>query len=73
MQIWDIVGVCYACDWDEDMEETGMIRAWYETKLNPDYKEPDWVELLREREIIEEREQKIDEKEQKKYEKLFGY
>ena len=33
MQSWEIVGICEAEDYDEDLEECGQIRAWYETKI----------------------------------------
>lgn len=73
MQMWNVVGVCEAQYWDEEMEDLGIIRGWYETKLNPDKDEPDWVEQLRERQILEERERKLDEEQQRRYERLFGY
>lgn len=72
MQIWNLVGICESQFWDEEMEESGIIRSWYETKIHPDDKEPDWVEQLRERQMIEERERKIEEEMEKKYDKLFG-
>lgn len=73
MQMWNVVGICEAQYWDEEMEESGIIRGWYETKLKPSTKEKDWVEELRERQLLEERERKLEEEYQKKYEKLFGY
>lgn len=73
MQVWNVVGICEAQYWDEEMEEYGIIRGWYETKLNPDRIEPDWVALPRERQIIEERDRELDEKQQQRYRELFGY
>ncbi len=72
MQIWNVLGICEAQYWSEEMEESGIIRSWYETKLNPDMSEPDWVEQMRERQILEERERKIEEEQQRKYDRLFS-
>lgn len=72
MQIWDLVGVCEEEFWDEELEESGIIRNWIETKLNPEKLEPDWVEEMRERKILEERERKLEMEELEKYERLFG-
>ena len=73
MQIWEVLGICEAKYWDEELEDYGIIRGWYNTKLEPDKEEPDWVEELREKQLIEERERKLDEERQKWYEKIFGY
>ena len=59
MQVWNVVGICESQYWDEEMEESGIIRGWYETKLKPTTKEKDWVEELRERQLLEERERKL--------------
>ena len=49
MQVWELVGICQAAAWDEELEESGRIRAWLTSKLNP--KESiDWVLNLREAE-----------------------
>lgn len=73
MKIWNVVGVCKWDDWDEELEEEGRIKAWLDTSLTPNENEQDWVEVLRFRQAEEERLRKIDEEEQKKYEKLFGH
>ena len=70
-QNWTVVGICYEYDWCEDLEEEGIIRAWYETKIT-DLPATDWVEELRISQQIEAEEQEKDEKEQNNYEKLFG-
>lgn len=44
MQIWEVVGICEAFDYDEELEECGQIRAWYETKIDMLPYEVDWVE-----------------------------
>ena len=44
MQSWEIVGICEAEDYNEDLEECGQIRAWYETKIEDLPNELDWVE-----------------------------
>ena len=72
MQIWDLVGICEEKFWDEEMEESGIIRSWIETKLNPEKEEPDWVEELRERQLLEERERKLEMEAIKRYERLCG-
>lgn len=72
MQIWNVVGICEVCDFNEEMEECGVIRGWYETKLEPNKNERDWVEELRERQIIEEREKIKDDEERNYYERLFS-
>lgn len=54
MQTWKLKGVCLAEDWNEDLEYDGQIRAWLNSKLNPEDKS-DWVWDLR----VWEREQKL--------------
>ena len=49
MQMWNLVGVCLAEDWNEQVEESGQIRLWLKTSLNPK-EETDWVWDLRVRE-----------------------
>lgn len=52
-QMWELVGICEACDYDEDLEECGQIRAWYETKVACLPKEKDWVEELYRNKMLE--------------------
>ena len=42
-QNWEVVGILESQYWDEDLEECGQIRAWYNTKINDLGKERDWV------------------------------
>lgn len=49
MQMWNLAGVCLAEDWNEQIEESGQIRLWLKTSLNPK-EETDWVWDLRVRE-----------------------
>lgn len=49
MQMWNLSGVCLAEDWNEQIEESGQIRLWLNTSLNPK-EETDWVWDLRVRE-----------------------
>lgn len=72
MKTWNVVGVCLAEDWNEELEECGQIKAWLDTTLIPKEDELDWVEVLRLRQEQEERERKLDEKEQEKYDRLFS-
>lgn len=73
MKIWKLVGICKSEDWNEELEENGIIKAWLDTSLTPPDDDSDWVEDLRFRQAEEERLRKLDEKEQEKYVKLFGY
>ena len=52
-QYWEIVGICEAKDYDEDLEECGQIRAWYESKIDNLPEEPDWVEVMYARKILD--------------------
>ena len=70
MQNWTVVGICWEWDWTEDMEDDGIIRAWYETKIT-DLDDTDWVEEMRLRQREDEAELKKDEKERNYYAKLF--
>lgn len=72
MKTWNVVGVCLVEDWNEELEECGQIKAWLDTTLTPKEDELDWVEVLRLRQEQEERERKLDEKEQEKYDRLFN-
>lgn len=52
-QMWELVGICEACDYDEELEECGQIRAWYETPVVDLPKEKDWVEELYRNKMLE--------------------
>ena len=43
IQKWELVGISLFEDWNEDLEECGQIRAWYETKIVDIPQERDWV------------------------------
>ena len=43
IQKWELVGISLFDDWNEDLEECGQIRAWYETKIVNMPQERDWV------------------------------
>lgn len=73
MKVWKVVGICKSEDWNEEIEDEGIIKAWLDTLLTPADDESDWVEDLRFRQAEEERLRKLDEKEQEKYVRLFGY
>ena len=72
MQNWTVVGICYEYDWNEDAEEDGLIRAWCDTKITDLKDEEDWAERLLARQEIAEMWEKLDKKEKRKYEKLYG-
>lgn len=42
-QVWNIVGICKDSDYDEIDEENGLLRNWYNTKIDDISNEPDWV------------------------------
>lgn len=79
MQNWTVVGICFEYDWDEELEEDGFYRNWYETKIN-DLAKDDWVEakriraemesLIAELEEIEEIEHEF--KKQQEHDRRFG-
>lgn len=43
IQKWELVGICEKQYWSEDAEEYGMIRNWYNFKIDKLPKERDWV------------------------------
>ena len=53
IQHWELVGICDKEAWNEDLEESGQIRAWYETKVACLPKEKDWVEELYRNKMLE--------------------
>lgn len=72
MKVWQLVGICKLEDWSQELEDRGAIKAWLDTSLTPPKDEIDWVEDLRFRQAEEERQRRLDEKEQVNYEQLFG-
>lgn len=46
MQIWELRGICQADDWSEELEESGQVRLWLNTSLEPN-DTTDWVWDLR--------------------------
>lgn len=46
MQMWELKGICFAEDWSEELEDSGQIRVWLNSSLDPK-DEGDWVEELR--------------------------
>lgn len=57
-RLWEIKGICFEEDWNEDLEECGQIRVWLNSSLNPP-DEGDWVWDMRVRE--EERQKELEE------------
>ena len=73
MQIIDLVGIAREQDWDEDLDEMGAIKAWLDSKIDlTDVPFADWVERERQRQAEHERDQKLDEEEQRRHERRFG-
>ena len=65
IQSWEVVGICKASDWDEEIEECGQIRFWLTTRIN-DLHQNDWVEKYR---VWEEEQEKFKLLEEEKNEK----
>lgn len=42
MQMWDLCGVCFEDDWNENLEDCGQIRSWLKSKIDPK-ENGDWV------------------------------
>lgn len=72
-QYWNLVGICRADRWDEDLEEDGVIRGWYTTDINPTGDCYDWVLAKRIQEENEEKERQREEAEREKYERMFEF
>lgn len=43
IQKWELIGICEKDCWNEELEEFGQIRLWYETKITDLPEERDWV------------------------------
>lgn len=53
MQLWVVVGICTIDDWDAELEEFGIIRAWLSSTIDiKDLPMADWVVRLRAVEIV---------------------
>jgi len=53
-QEWKLKGICFAEDWSEEQEESGLIRNWLKRDIQDEEQEDDWVwtERIRERERL---------------------
>ena len=56
-QYWELVGICDKEAWSEDLEESGQIRAWYETKIENIPEERDWLLIENTYKIIDKLEE----------------
>jgi len=67
MQIWNVVGINDAYYWDEDDEEEGRYREWYNTSITelPTY---DWVEIWRHEQKIKSLEVEFDNAQERRLE-----
>jgi len=80
MQNWEVVGICRSMDWDEESEDRGWHRSWYETKFELKGEYYDWVEARniklqmeeenRNEEVKKQRE--YEDAEQREHDRLFG-
>lgn len=57
IQHWGLVGICNKEDWSEELEESGRIRAWYETKIDNIPEERDWLLIENTYKIIDKLEE----------------
>ena len=59
-QFWDVVGIMPADEWDEEKEEEGVYRSWYNGRITntADY---DWIEEYRLKQELSAIEQKLEE------------
>jgi len=47
MQIWEIKGICLAEDFDEDFEDLGKNKSWYESSIDiTGFPKIDWVKEI---------------------------
>ena len=53
MKNWNVVGICKEDDWDEELEESGVIKGWLDTKIENLPNEEDWVEVKYRNKILE--------------------
>lgn len=60
MKNWNVVGICIADDWNEDLEEMGAIKGWLDTKIEDLPDEEDWVEVRYRNKILEKLEMILD-------------
>ena len=60
IQYWELVGICEKEAWTEDLEESGRIRAWYETKIKNIPEERDWLLIENTYKIIDKLEEVRD-------------
>ena len=43
MQLWRLAGICFEEDWSEELEDSGQVRFWLNTKITDLPEESDWV------------------------------
>ena len=53
MQMWLVLGICLAEDYDEQFEDTGVNKSWYDSKIDiTGLPKTDWANEIRNREQI---------------------
>lgn len=67
--VWKVVGICHESDWSEELEESGRIRSWIESSLDP-VDDGDWVIDLRIRQM-ENQLESLYEEDRDAYERLL--
>lgn len=70
MQVWDVLGIMLADDFDEELECEGAYRVWHNTKIE-DLPDEDWVVDFYERLAEQERLRKLDEAEETRKNELW--
>jgi len=56
-QYWELVGICYEEDWNEELEECGEMRNWYNSKIKDIPTERDWVLVVTTHKILDKLEE----------------
>lgn len=54
MQTWEVKGICIADEWNETLEDEGIIRQWCRTEIENLHDEKDWVIQVRIQETIKD-------------------
>jgi len=62
MRMWKLSGVCYAEDWNEDLEEEGNIRSWLKNEIYDLPEEKDRIVIERTNEILKNTDKTIFDK-----------
>lgn len=48
MCMWKLSGICLSEDWNQELEDDGLIRNWLNTRIEDIHEEEDWVKRYNE-------------------------